>query len=94
MGLREDAWYTNDAGNEDMAIRAPFVTAGTGKGGGQGPRKFRYAVSLPTLRLLQQWTVVGAYGARAQLWRNHNGTSSTPRAELRVEHKLGRLSER
>lgn len=58
-----------------MAIRAPFVSAGTGEGGGetgeggtggQGPRKFRYAVSLPTLRLLQQWTVVGAYGARAR----------------------------
>lgn len=30
--------------------------------------------------------------ARAQLWRNHNGTSSTPRAELRVEHKLGGLA--
>lgn len=56
----------------------------------------RYAVSLPTLRLLQQWTVVGAYGAHAgareQLWRNHNGTSSTPRAELRVEPKLGGLA--
>lgn len=66
MGSREDAWDTSDAGNEDMVIRAPFVSAGTGKGEGQGPRKFRYAVSLPTLRLLQQWTVVGAYGARAR----------------------------
>jgi len=50
-----------------MIIRAPFVSAGTGKGEEQGElHKFRYAVSLPTLGLLQQWTVVGAYGARAQ----------------------------
>jgi len=92
MGSREDAWDTSDAGNEDMIIRAPFVSAGTGKGEEQGLHKFRYAVSLPTLGLLQQWTVVGAYGARAQLWRNHNGTSSTPPAELRVEHELGGLA--
>lgn len=95
MGSREDAWDTNDAGNEDMVIRAPFCICGCGQRRGAGSAQIplrgisSYSAIITTVD--SSWRIRRAR-ARAQLWRNHNGTSSTPRAELRVEHKLGGLA--
>lgn len=52
-------------------------------------RKFRYAISLPTAIIITVDSSWRMRSARARLWRNHNGTSSTPRAELRVKHERG-----
>jgi len=67
MGSRENAWDASEMPEMKIWSFVPLLYLRVrAKARGQGPRKFRYAVSLPTLRLLQQWTVVGAYGARAR----------------------------